>query len=123
MATGGAVATTIAQKAAISNFLLGSTLGSFYYSIFPASASIGLIIASIGSVMVALAIVTSFTGILTNPIQAKLRLHQKRLQRFIDCIETELKGTGEAKFEIKDRYVACVFDIMDMLKTAAETVV
>lgn len=121
IATGTALATMIAQQAAISNFFLGSTLGSFYYSIFPVSASMGLIAATTGTIMAAMAIVTSFTGIITDPIQAKLGIHHKRLNKFIDSLEQELTGAGTSKFEIKDQYVARVFDILDILKTAALT--
>jgi len=123
IATGSALATMIAHQVAISNFFLGSTLGSFYYSIFPVSASMGLIVATTGTIMPAMAIVTSFTGIITDPIQAKLGIHHKRLSKFIDSIEKELAGAGVSKFEIKDQYVARVFDILDVLKTAASTVV
>ena len=122
MATGSAVAAVIAHQTAVSNFVLGSTLGSAWYSIFPVSASAGLIAATTGTIMAAMAIITSFTGIITDPIQAKLGLHQKRLKKFIDSMEKELKGIGDSKFEIKDQYVARVFDILDMLKTAAATV-
>ena len=38
-AGGSAAATAIAQQLAISNFWLGSTIGSWYYGIFPATAS------------------------------------------------------------------------------------
>ena len=73
--------------------------------------------------MAAMAIVTSFTGIITDPIQAKLGIHKKRLNKFIDSIERELMGQGGSKLEIKDQYVARVFDILDLLKTAASVVV
>ena len=69
-----------------------------------------------------MAIITSFTGIITDPIQAKLGLHQKRLNKFVNSLEKELKGIGDSKFEIKDQYLARVFDILDMVKTAAATV-
>ena len=122
MATGSAVAATIAHHTAVSNFVLGSTLGSVWYSIFPVSASAGLIVATTGTIMAAMAIITSFTGILTDPIQTKLGLHQKRLKKFVSSLDKELKGLGDSKFEIKDQYVARVFDILDVLKTAASTV-
>lgn len=121
MATGTAVATALAHQTAVSSFVLGSTLGSLWYSIFPVSASMGLIVATTGTIMAAMSIVTSFAGVITDPIQRKLGIHQRRLRKFIDCIEKELKGTGKSKFAIKDRYVARVFDILDVLKTAAST--
>jgi len=122
MATGSAVAATIAHYTAVSNFVLGSTLGSVWYSIFPVSASVGLIAATTGTIMAAMAIITSFTGIITDPIQAKLGLHQQRLNKFVNSLEQELKGIGDSKFEIKDQYLARVFDVLDMVKTAAATV-
>ena len=122
MATGSAVAAAIAHHTAVSNFVLGSTLGSIWYSIFPVTASAGLIAATTGTIMAAMAIITSFTGIITDPLQTKLGLHQKRLNKFVKSLEKELKGIGDAKFEIKDQYIARVFDILDVVKTAATTV-
>ena len=123
MATGGAIATSIAQNAAISNFFLGSTLGSIYYSVFPVTASMGLLVASIGSIMAALSIVTSFIGIITDPIQVGLGIHQRRLRKFVDAIEMELKDKSDVKYQLKDRYVARILDLLDIIKTAASTVI
>ena len=73
--------------------------------------------------MATLALFTSFAGIITDPLQARLGIHQRRLKKFVSCLEKELIGQGESRFEIKDRYVARVFDFLDMMKTAAATVV
>lgn len=123
MAIGGSLATAVAQQAAISHFILGTTLGGFYYSIFPVSASVGLVIASTGTIMAALAILTSFSGIITDPIQSKLGIHQKRLKKLIDCLGRELRGLGDSKFKIKDQYVARVFDLLDLFRAASKTLV
>lgn len=119
---GSAAAAAIAQQIAVSNFWLGSTIGSMYYSIFPATASTGLIIASTGTLMAAMAVLSSFIGIITDPIQAKLGLHKKRLDKLIDSLKMELLGTGLNEFKLKDRYVARVFDVLDLLKTAAQAI-
>ena len=123
LSVGGGLAAAIAQQTAISNFILGPTAGSLYYAIFPASASMGLVIASTGAVMAALATLTSFSGIITDPIQYKLGLHQKRLNRLIDCLDKELRGFGDSKLKIRDQYVARVFDLVDLFKKAARTFV
>lgn len=123
MTAGGGLAAAIAQHTAISNFILGPTLGSLYYSVFPATASMGLVIASTGAVMAALATLTSFSGIITDPIQYKLGLHQKRLNKLIDCLDRELRGLGDSELRIRDQYVARVFDLLDLLKRAAKTFV
>jgi hypothetical protein len=71
--------------------------------------------------MAALAILTSFSGVVTDPIQHKLRLHQRRLFRFIDSLDRELRGKGDSKFHIRDQYVARIFDLLDLIKRAAKT--
>lgn len=121
MATGSALATAIAHHIAVSNFILGPTLGSLWYSLFPVSASFGLVAATTGAIMAAMSLVTSFAGIVTDPIQAKLGIHQRRLYKFLDCLEKELKGEGSSKLQLKAVYVARIFDIIDILKTAATT--
>jgi hypothetical protein len=123
MTVGSSVAGAIAQQVAVSNFILGPTLGSLYYSIFPASASMGLLVATTGSIVAALTILTSFAGIIADPVQAKLGLHQKRLLKLIDCLDKELRGRGGSQFKIREHYIARVFDLLDMLRTAARTVV
>lgn len=119
LAGGTLAANAIAQHVAISQFWLGSTLGSWYYGLFPASASAGLLLASIGTVMASLALVTSFAGILTDPLQARLGIHQRRLRKLVESVEEALTGSGEGRLDLKDQYVARVFDILDLLKAAA----
>ena len=94
-------------------------MGTWYYSVIPVTASTGLLIATTGSLMAALAIITTFTGIITDPLQAKLGIHQKRLLKFIDAFKEELLGAGQSQYKIKDQYVARVFDILDLLKAAS----
>ena len=120
---GSAVASALAQQMAVSNFILGPTLGSLYYTIFPVSASIGLVIASTGSMIAALAVLTSFSGILTDPIQHKLGIHQKRLLKFIDSLERALKGDVDSRFNIRAQYIARVFDLLDLLKKATRILI
>ena len=120
LAAGSATATALAQHIAISNFWLGTTLGGWYYALFPAAASTGLVIAATGSIMAALAIIATFAGVVTDPLQAKTGLHQKRLLKLIDALQDELLGEEASRFHLKDHYVARVFDLIDLLKLAAK---
>ncbi len=121
IASGSAAAGLIAEKIAISQFWLGSTVGAWYYTLFPATASTGLVIAATGSIMAGLALITTFTGIITDPLQSKLGLHQKRLNRFLDALREELLEEKKSKYHIKDQYIARVFDIFDLLTIALKT--
>lgn len=118
LASGSAAAGLIAEKIAISQFWLGPTVGAWYYSLFPATASTGLVIAATGSIMAGLALITTFTGIITDPLQSKLGLHQKRLNRFLDALREELLEEKKSQYHVKDHYIARVFDIFDLLTIA-----
>jgi hypothetical protein len=118
LSTGSALAGIIAEKIAISQFWLGPALGAWYYSIFPATASTGLIVAATGSVLAGLALLSTLTGIITDPVQAKLGLHQKRLYKFLDALHAELKESKNASYQLKEQYIARVLDILDLLTAA-----
>ncbi len=122
LTAGGALATAITQHTAISNFVFGPTLGGLYYGFFPASTSMALTLASTGTVMAALAIVASFSGIITDPIQYRLGIHKRRLNRLIDSIDRELRGLGNSKLKIRDQYIARVFDLLDLIMKATRSV-
>lgn len=119
VAGGGALAGVIAHHMAVSSFWLGPTLGAWYYSVFPVTASTGLVVASTGALMAALAVVSTLAGVITDPLLAVTGVHHRRLEKFIDRLGNELRGEGESKLKIHDQYVARVFDLLDLLKTAA----
>ena len=120
---GTALATAIAQESAISSFFLGSTLGGFYYGLFPASASLGLVVASTSAVIASIAVVSAFSGMITDPIQARLGIHEKRLNQLIDRLEETLLGKKEVSLKIREQYFVRLFDFIDLLRTAAQTIV
>jgi hypothetical protein len=120
---GSTAAAVIAQNIAVSNFIFGPAAGSLYYSLFPAAASTGLILASTGAVVLALAVLTSFSGLITDPIQSRLGIHKRRLFKLIDCVERQMRGCDGSQLKIRDQYYARVFDLLDILKKAAHTFV
>ncbi len=117
------LAGSIAQQSAISGFFLGPTLGGIYYGMFPASASMGLAVASTSAVLATLAIFSAFSGIITDPIQARLGIHEKRLNRLINSLEKTLLDKGDSDLKLRGKYLARVFDLLDLLKTAAHAVI
>ena len=119
---GTVLAATIAQQSAISGFFMGPAIGSLYYGIFPASASMGLAVASTSTVLATLAIFSAFSGMITDPIQARLGIHEKRLNRLIDSLENTLMDKGDSDLKLRGKYLARVFDLLDLLKTAAHAI-
>ena len=118
---GSAAAAALAQQIAIANFVLGPTLGSLYYSLFPAAASTGLIAGTVGGVLATLGVLVAFTGIVTDPVQQALGLHERRLRKLLDALKSSLVGEG-ADFRLRDAYVARVFDVIDVVRSAVQMV-
>lgn len=121
LALGSTAAAAIAQQMAIANFALGPALGSLYYGVFPASASAGLLAATVGGLLLTLGVLAALTGLVTDPLQQALGLHERRLQKLLDALEKALIG-GEADFRLRDAYVARVFDIVDLVRGAARAI-
>jgi len=119
MSTGSALAAAIAQHSAISHFMFGSSLGSVYYSIFPATASLGLLAATTGGVLAALGVLSAFSGVITDPLQKQFGVHERRLYKLIDSLEAQFLEQSNNGFYPKDHYIARIFDLFDMLKTAS----
>jgi Family of unknown function (DUF6635) len=116
---GPALAAAIAQQAAVASFPLGATLGGIWYGIFPVAASPALIAGLTSGMMAVAAIAATFAGILADPIQQRLGLHQRRLERLVDTLERQIcQGDGEAGFVARDQYVARLLDFVDLLGSA-----
>ena len=118
MTLGPALAAAIAQQTAIASFPLGQTLGGLWYAAFPAAASPALVAGLTGGLMVGAAALSAFAGILTDPVQRRLGLHRRRLERLVDALEREwIEGHG-GTFTVRDHYVARLVDLFDLLATA-----
>lgn len=119
MSTGSILAAAIAKQSAIAHFVLGPTMGSIYYSIVPATASLGLLAASTGGVLAALGVVSAFSGVVTDPLQKQFGIHERRLLKLIDSLEDQFLNESQKDYYPKDHYVARIFDFFDLLKTAS----
>lgn len=115
-ALGQAAAAAIAQHVAIANFVLGPTLGSLYYGLFPAAVSQSLLVSTIGSLMLAVGVLSALAGVVTDPLQQALGLQRRKLRKLLDSLEQQLTGEG-GDFRLHDAYAARVFDILDLLRS------
>lgn len=115
LSAGAAASAAVAKSIAVSNFWLGSTIGLYYYALVPVAVSVRLLIAVTALVAVVLALVSTFVGVLTDPLQAKLGLHQKRLKRLITAIKNDLCSQGRSDFQLREKYIGRLFDVVDIL--------
>src|SRR5262252_8656417 len=120
LSAGTAAATAIAQHLAIANFWLGSTLGAWYYAVFPVSASAGLVAATTGAMLAAVGVVTALAWIVLDPLLATTGLHRRRLDRFVTALGEELCGGRHGDYRVRDHYIARVFDVLDILRVATK---
>jgi hypothetical protein len=108
----------VAQHLAVAAFPLGTTLGSAWYGAFPAAASGAMVGATFAAVAGGAAVVGAFAGIVADPLQKTMGLHQRRLNKLVDSLEGDLRGGEGRPLVLRDHYVARVFDLMDMLTFA-----
>ena len=119
MTLGPALAAVLAHQSAVASFPLGAGVGSLWYGIFPAAASPVLIGGVTGGLLAVSSIAAAFAGILADPVQRKLGLHQRRLHRLIDALERQWNAEREeAGFVARDPYVARLLDLFDLLGSA-----
>ncbi|WP_242500390.1 DUF6635 family protein [Tropicimonas sp. IMCC6043] len=87
----------VAQSTAIAEFPLGRGIGNLWYSAFPAELPI-LHVIGLGVALAACAsLVTTFAGILADPLQARFGLHRKRLLRLLATMDAAgARGSGLA---------------------------
>ncbi|MEQ8964302.1 MAG: hypothetical protein RID91_00635 [Azospirillaceae bacterium] len=115
---GPAMAQALAHHAAVASFPLGAGIGGLWYGAVPVGASAGLVVGLTGGLMAVASMLTAFSGALTDPIQVRLGLHQRRLHRLLDTLERNLTGDSQARYVVRDHYVARLFDILDMVRAA-----
>jgi hypothetical protein len=60
------------------------------------------------------AVVVAFAGVLADPVQLRLGLHQRRLRRLIDAMERDFFADQGPGFEAREHYLARVFDLADV---------
>jgi hypothetical protein len=72
-----------------------------------------------GGLLAITSVAAAFAGIITDPVQKGLGLHQRRLTRLIDALEKQWDVKhGDAEFVAHDPYVARLMDVFDILSTA-----
>jgi hypothetical protein len=112
---GPSMAGALANHAAVTGFPLGSTIGSAWVGAFPVAPTTALAAGSTASVLAVTALVTAFSGIISDPVQRSLGIHERRLNHFIDTLEQNVLFDEENRMKMHDHYVGRVIDLFDAL--------
>jgi hypothetical protein len=114
---GVVLATMLATTLAAHDFILGETLGSWYYSWFPPEPSLATMASVMVAVMGSLAAFAAFSGVIFDPAQAAVGLHRRRLNKLLDHLQRDVTISTQSSFRPKDLFVARILDMFDMIKT------
>jgi Family of unknown function (DUF6635) len=112
------LAAMVAQQAALSSFPLGVALGSLWYGLFPVAASPILTFALSAGLIAAGSVIAAFAGIIADPVQRLVGLHQRRLRRMMDALERQMLDPAAPDYSVHDRYVARLLDSLDLITAA-----
>ncbi len=77
--------------------------------------STALVVGMTGAMMVGAAAVTAVAGVVTDPVQRHLGLHQRRLHVFLDTLEERLLDRSSRRYKVVDAYVGRIIDLADFL--------
>ncbi len=119
---GPALAGIMAHQTAVSAFPLGAWLGSAWYGFFPALPSAAMIATTTGTLMLTSATLAAFAGVIFDPIQRALGLHNRRLLRMIDSLERQFTDPQASAFAVRDHYIARLLDLFDIIGAALRVV-
>jgi len=110
---GPILAERYAEEEALSGFWAGRWAAGWYYSWWPAHASWSEIAAFTLGLMVVFSLVTTFMGLLTDPLQQALGLHDRRLYRLVATLEHAVRTDEAARLALPDPYLSRIADLVD----------
>lgn len=122
MTLGPSIAAILAHQAAVASFPLGATLGGIWYSLFPPEVPTELTVGVVVALLLIGASLAAFAGLVADPIQRRLGIHQRRLHRMLDVLEANLRGPSRESLAVRDHYVARLLDLLDYVTAAAKLV-
>lgn len=107
----GPVAELRAHSLAIAQFPLGQGLGGMYYSVFSTDLEPWKVVVT-GVVLAMLAsVVTTFAGVIADPLQVMTGTHQRRLCRLLDRLDIASDRSGNIAIEHITARLADLTDI------------
>lgn len=107
------VADAMARTNAIVSFPMGQTFGGMWYGVFAPDASRWLVGATVAGLVMIGSVFAAFAGVLADPLQSRLGIHRRRLQRLLVTLEAEILGCGDRPFVAREHFFARTLDLWD----------
>ncbi|MBF9033129.1 hypothetical protein HKCCE2091_02665 [Rhodobacterales bacterium HKCCE2091] len=99
-----------AQTRAVDAFPLGRGLGSVWYGAFPSEVAPWFVLAVALALVAAASVLSTFIGILADPLQSALGIHRRRLHRLLATIDA---ADGRPPALAREHILARFADIAD----------
>ncbi len=116
ISAGQELAASVSHYAAVHDFFLGPTLGGWFYHFFPPETALWTEIVAIVVVALFMSLVSAFSGLLADPAQAYMGLHQRRLRRWLRTFLRLVGGSAKDDYRPWDPYMARIVDVVDAVK-------
>ncbi len=114
---GVVLASILAKTMAARDFILGETIGGWYYSVFPPEPSLATTASVMIAVMAVLSAFAALSGVIFDPVQAATGLHRRRLNKLLKHLQQDVILSTQSSFRPKDQYVARILDTFDMIRS------
>jgi len=114
---GVVLASMLAKTLAARDFILGETIGGWYYSVFPPEPSVATTVSVMVAVLACLSAFAALSGVIFDPVQSAIGLHRRRLRKLLDHLQRDVLLSTESSFRPKDQFVARVLDTFDMIRS------
>lgn len=116
ISAGQELAAGVSRYAAVHDFFLGPTLGRWFYHFFPPETGLWFEIVAMVVVALSMSLVSAFSGLLADPVQAYTGLHQARLRRWLKTLRRLVGFAVEEDYRPWDPYMARIVDVVDAVK-------
>jgi hypothetical protein len=100
-----------ARAMAVSDFPLGRGLGQVWYGVFPVDLPAWFVLGTAALLVVAASVVTTFAGLLADPVQLGLGIHRRRLMRLLNRLD---RADGGAPGIAREHLLARLADLGDI---------
>jgi hypothetical protein len=108
LSLGPALAATVARRAA-------------WAGLFPAAQSAVVVAGLTGGLLAVSTVAAAFSGVVTDPVQRRLGLHQRRLHRMLDALERQMNDPQAEGFALQGHYAARLSDLLAVAGAVARS--
>lgn len=115
----GPLADALSLREAVSGFPLGDGLGQVWYGLFGVETPWFVTAVTAAWLTALFAVAAAFAGIVADPVESLTGGHRRRLRKLVAAIGTGLRGAADPRMATRSRYLARLFDLLDLAQAAA----